>query len=359
MSPAANTQAPDPAKPAQPAPAAPAGRPVASQENETFAGGFLKQEVPVVMKEEQAKAASPATPVSMNGQMRGPVQAGVARAREVAPEEATFPDMGMEAQKRRLPDSALQAPNPTATPQQASNTGKTQPERGGVTFQSGGVQPQEPAHREARPPLEVSGDTADIGLELQAEEIPLDDGVRNGIPQPLSRGISLSGSTANIHSTVAANPAADSRFVETALEEPLGHEAWEKSMARQVLEHAGNGEQRARLRLNPANLGALDVRITTEEGEARVQFSSQHSVVREAVEAALPRLREMFQESGIDLVEVDVSRQGFTDQRQAGGGTNDQGQGTGTGAAPAIEGLETTAAASTSSASDSLIDYYA
>jgi len=292
------------------------------------AGGFLKQEAPVVMKEEQAKAVSTATPVAMSGQMREPVQRGVARARDVAPEDATLLDTGTEAQKRRQPDSALQAPIPTAAPQRASNAGKTRSERGSVTFQSGGVPPQEPVHREARPPLEVNGDTADIDLELQSGEIPLDESVRNGIPQPLSRGIPLSGSTINTHPTVAANPATDSRFVETALDEPLGHEAWEKSMARQVLEHA-------------------------------VQFSSQHTVVREAVEAALPRLREMFQGSGIDLVEVDVSRQGFADQRQSGGGANDQGQGAGTGVAPVIEGLETTAAASTSSASDSLIDYYA
>jgi len=345
--------------PAKPATTTSNSQPVARQENEMVAGGFLKQEAPVVMKEEQAKAVSTATPVAMSGQMREPVQRGVARARDVAPEDATLLDTGTEAQKRRQPDSALQAPIPTAAPQRASNAGKTRSERGSVTFQSGGVPPQEPVHREARPPLEVNGDTADIDLELQSGEIPLDESVRNGIPQPLSRGIPLSGSTINTHPTVAANPATDSRFVETALDEPLGHEAWEKSMARQVLEHAGNGEQRARLRLNPANLGALDVRITTEEGEARVQFSSQHTVVREAVEAALPRLREMFQGSGIDLVEVDVSRQGFADQRQSGGGANDQGQGAGTGVAPVIEGLETTAAASTSSASDSLIDYYA
>ncbi len=143
------------------------------------------------------------------------------------------------------------------------------------------------------------------------------------------------------------------------LDEPLGHEAWEKSMARQVFKMAGEGGQHATLRLNPANLGTLEVRVTTEEGDARVQFSSQHTAVREAVESALPRLREMFQGSGINLVEADVSRHGSAGQQQAGNGAGDGRQQGKPASAPSFDGLESATAVSTPTAGDSLIDYYA
>ena len=41
--------------------------------------------------------------------------------------------------------------------------------------------------------------------------------------------------------------------------------------------------------------------------------------VREALEAALPRLRDMFDASGIELVDVDVSGQSFAGEQRARG----------------------------------------
>ena len=91
------------------------------------------------------------------------------------------------------------------------------------------------------------------------------------------------------------------------IEMPLGDRAWEEQMAHHALRMAGEGGSRATLHLNPSNLGALDVQVTTDGEGARIQFHSHHAVVREAVEAALPRLREMFHGSGLNLVEVEIS----------------------------------------------------
>ncbi len=99
----------------------------------------------------------------------------------------------------------------------------------------------------------------------------------------------------------------------------LGQEAWERSLARQVLESAGDGTTRLTLRLHPATLGSIEVRVSTDEGGARVQLHSQNAAVREAMEAALPRLREMFQGSGLQLVEASVARQGGFGGQPGGG----------------------------------------
>ena len=96
---------------------------------------------------------------------------------------------------------------------------------------------------------------------------------------------------------------------QTEINVPLGHAAWEQSLARQVLQ-AGQGQLRQlHIKLNPSNLGSLDIKLQVEGDSASIAFSSQHAVVREAVEASLPRLREMFSSSGINLGNVDVGGQ--------------------------------------------------
>jgi flagellar hook-length control protein FliK len=65
--------------------------------------------------------------------------------------------------------------------------------------------------------------------------------------------------------------------------------------------------------------------------QASVAFSASHEDVRHALESALPRLREMMGESGIELGSATVST-GMPDQRQAQGeqsGSGSRGSGNG------------------------------
>ncbi len=73
------------------------------------------------------------------------------------------------------------------------------------------------------------------------------------------------------------------------------------------------GVQSARLQLHPENLGTLDVTIRIEEDTARVWFNAQHGQTREILEAALPKLRDLFAQQGMALLEADV---GSGDDRQ-------------------------------------------
>ncbi|GEM_PF-4416383 len=124
------------------------------------------------------------------------------------------------------------------------------------------------------------------------------------------------------HASSAAVSAGSS--AEVQIEPPLGHRAWEESMARHTLKMAGEGVSKATLHLNPSSLGSIHVQVRTKGDEAHVQFQSQHALVREAVETALPRLRELFHGSGFQHLEVQVSSQGY-----AGGGGFGQGNGQG------------------------------
>ena len=69
----------------------------------------------------------------------------------------------------------------------------------------------------------------------------------------------------------------------------------------------GQGLAAAELHLTPAELGPMQVRVDSQQDRATVTFVSQHAATREAIEASLPRLRELFSSQGLELVDVDVS----------------------------------------------------
>jgi flagellar hook-length control protein FliK len=76
-----------------------------------------------------------------------------------------------------------------------------------------------------------------------------------------------------------------------------------------------DGVREARLQLHPAELGRLLVTISTDGDQAKVAFVTDTAAAREAIEQALPRLREALQQSGLQLAQSDVG------QREAGAGS--------------------------------------
>ncbi len=86
-------------------------------------------------------------------------------------------------------------------------------------------------------------------------------------------------------------------------------------VAERVVWMAGQKLDRAQIRLNPAHLGPISVDVSVGEDGANITFTAQHALTRDALEQALPRLREMFNGSGLALAGADVSGQGPDTQR--------------------------------------------
>ncbi len=72
----------------------------------------------------------------------------------------------------------------------------------------------------------------------------------------------------------------------------------------------GQGNTEARLNLHPAELGRLQIAITSEGDATRVAFVVDNAQAKEALEQAMPRLREFLQQAGLQLAEGSVSQQG-------------------------------------------------
>ncbi len=107
---------------------------------------------------------------------------------------------------------------------------------------------------------------------------------------------------------------------------PLQAANWAADFSQKVVWLAGRESQSAQMILNPPQLGAVEVRLTVSGTEAGAQFFSPHQGVREAIEAAIPRLRDLMAEAGLSLGQASVSPESF---RHASGQGEPQGRGAG------------------------------
>lgn len=113
--------------------------------------------------------------------------------------------------------------------------------------------------------------------------------------------------------TATGNPTAGTQTVST----PLGSPAWGDDFSQKVSWMISQKNQVAELHLNPPNLGPLDVVIKITDNQATALFTSPHAMVRDAVESALPKLRELMADNGIMLSNATVGDQSPRD-REAG-----------------------------------------
>ncbi len=115
-----------------------------------------------------------------------------------------------------------------------------------------------------------------------------------------------------------ADAAASTLPPSTALiDTPVSDSAWGERLGERVVFMAGNQLRSAEIRLTPAELGPLRVQVSVDDGAANVTFHAQHAVTREAIEQAMPRLREMLAENGLTLGQASVADQGVANQGHA------------------------------------------
>ncbi|WP_300751511.1 flagellar hook-length control protein FliK [Janthinobacterium sp.] len=97
----------------------------------------------------------------------------------------------------------------------------------------------------------------------------------------------------------------------------VGTPAWDQQLGQKVVWMAAGGDQSATLTLNPPDLGPLQVVLTVTNDQANAAFMSAQPEVRQALEAAMPRLREMMGEAGIAFGNATVSA-GTQEQQNQG-----------------------------------------
>lgn len=113
---------------------------------------------------------------------------------------------------------------------------------------------------------------------------------------------------------VAASPHVPAQAV---VNTPVTNDRWGDDFSQKITWLVTQQAQSAELHLNPPDLGPLDVVLKVSGDQATALFTSAHAAVREAVEQALPKLREMLADNGIMLGNAMVSDQSPKEQQMA------------------------------------------
>jgi flagellar hook-length control protein FliK len=111
----------------------------------------------------------------------------------------------------------------------------------------------------------------------------------------------------------------------TRLEAPVGSRQWDGEFANKLAWVVTRNEQRADLVLTPPQLGRIEVSVSLNGDQASATFTSANPIVREAIEGAMPRLREVLLEAGINLGQTHVGSE--SPQQSPGRNENRDNQG--------------------------------
>ncbi|AWH49523.1 flagellar hook-length control protein FliK [Stenotrophomonas sp. SAU14A_NAIMI4_5] len=105
----------------------------------------------------------------------------------------------------------------------------------------------------------------------------------------------------------------------------LGDDGFDQAIGARLSWLADQKIGHAHIRLNPEDLGPVDVRLQMNGDKVHASFSSPHVDVRHALESSLPRLRELLGEQGFQLAHADVGHQNGSDGSPSAqpGGTGD------------------------------------
>lgn len=201
------------------------------------------------------------------------------------------------------------------------------------------------------------------GLQQALAAQVAQDGLRQSLSDNARNARILSGFTATaatLETTVASFAPvqidAMNAVVQGRVAVPFGEAGWGRAVGEQVVWHVSQNIHAANLRLNPQHLGPLEMQVQMEGDKATLAFTSQHAVVRDALESALPRLREMFAQNGLNIVDVNVSQQRNPDHQ--GQESRVAGSSPGQEEEAAIPGEQMSGLDAGARASAGLVDYY-
>ncbi|MES9971154.1 MAG: flagellar hook-length control protein FliK [Candidatus Thiodiazotropha sp.] len=141
------------------------------------------------------------------------------------------------------------------------------------------------------------------------------------------------------------------------LDIPVGQAGWDRAVGERIQWMVGQNIQQAEIKLNPPHLGPLEIKISLQSDQTNVTFVATQAPTRDAIEASIPRLRELFGEINLNLANVDVGQQQAGESaRHRDAESNDNGT---TGGDLSSQEATTTESRAWVMGSDGLLDTYA
>lgn len=164
--------------------------------------------------------------------------------------------------------------------------------------------------------------SAGMAAQNPAKEMEQKDVMSGPAPQAtISAHINSLATTATAQASAPATASTSHAIAAT-----LGSPEWSNHVGDRLAWMAGQQEQRAELILNPPELGRIQVSLSVSGDQASALFVSSNPTVRDAIESALPRLREIFADAGIALDQAQVGADSPSDSGQEQAARNMSGQ---------------------------------
>ncbi|MCH1920579.1 flagellar hook-length control protein FliK [Shewanella sp. A3A] len=98
-------------------------------------------------------------------------------------------------------------------------------------------------------------------------------------------------------------------------------------MRQQLLTMVKDGIQHAEIRLDPPELGSMTVKLQVRGDHTQVQFHVTQTQAKELIEQAMPRLKDLLQQQGMNLADSQVSYGGGSQQQAQGEAQAENGAG--------------------------------
>ena len=208
---------------------------------------------------------------------------------------------------------------------------------------------------------------AESTLELGELDVAALDG--EGLPEGATelRSDNLAGRLSALSQAIAQQTSASARPV-LVPGQPLAMQqgGWSEAVVDKVMWLSSQNLKSAEIQLDPAELGRLEVRVDISKDQTQVTFASPHAGVRDTLEGQMQRLRDLFTQQGMNLLDVNVSDQSLSRGWQGQGqGQDGEGQRRGDSAPGLALGEEEKPLSvgelrsSTLSNARRLVDYYA
>ncbi len=141
------------------------------------------------------------------------------------------------------------------------------------------------------------------------EAIPAVKNAGGVIADGMKAGVSVN--TETVATAISSFPGTATTHInrpvgEFSIPAPTGSTQWESAVGNSLIVMHGSRHDRADLVLNPPQFGRIEVSISMKGDEATASFIAASPTVRDALENAMPRLREILADAGITLGQTHI-----------------------------------------------------
>ena len=200
---------------------------------------------------------------------------------------------------------------------QTASTNAAQPAQDGRVAPAGRPSTS-PALPQTSPASDAAAASRPATMDTSPTPLPT-AAVATGRAEGGSFSLGMALPTSGAHSPVRTD---GSPLLSSRIESPIHSAEFKEQFARQVAGVVVQGQDRAEIRLTPAELGPIRIRVSLNAEDAALDISAAHAATRAAIESSMSTLKQMLADHGLRLSDYRMDQGNnaafLSQQRQSG-----------------------------------------